>query len=179
MTGLDEGSLIYLTKLWGCITQNQAWEPLLSSFSDIDCVGLWLKMVLFLTHLSSATTTHPDLHHLSTNAHCAQTESSSVHAHLSEEVINIWLIWWRYSYKRLIAPSHSFFSKFPHSPFESCFPSPLSSVHLPYVCDVWDASITCSLERGWWSDSPPWLCSKNNRANFPAVRRSISHQSEL
>lgn len=33
------------------------------------------------------------------------------------------------------------------------------------------ASITCSLERGWWSDGPPWLGSKNNRANFPPVRR--------
>lgn len=37
--------------------------------------------------------------------------------------------------------------------------------HLSY------ASITCSLERGWWSDGPPWLCSKNNRANFPPVRQ--------
>ncbi len=52
-----------------------------------------------------------------------------------------------------------------------------------YTCHVWClrqtphippspfASITCSLERGWWSDGPPWLCSKNNRANFPPVRR--------
>lgn len=152
-----------------------------------------MRLVLTLPRLALHSPPPPDFHHLSINTHCAQAKFSSLHSHLqqwrmSAEVIYTELIWWRFS-----KPSHTSFLPLClpllSLSVSSCIavsPSPLSSVHLPCVwwclrCHAIPpsslpslpsyASITCSLERGWWSDGPPWLCSKNNRANFPPVRR--------
>lgn len=114
-----------------------------------------------------------DIYHLSNSTRCAQ--ATSVNGHLQEgrmwtEVIKICLIWQRYSYypQQILSchliPSFSLTSSVLSQLLFFPRHVSLSLSHHSYT------SITCSLERGWWSDGPLWLCSKNNRANFPPVR---------